>query len=126
MTVAAGVRVEGLNKVLRDLQKWGADADELRDAFEAVGRKVASDAQVLAPARSGNLRGTIRAARYKAKSVIKAGKRRPLHYATFVEYGTRRQSPQNFVTKAVKKNQGFAVSRIEHELKQLSQKYNLN
>lgn len=124
--MATGARIEGLNQTLRSLQKWGVEAEELKDAFETIGRKVVLDAKTAAPVRSGTLRGSIRASRAKASSTIRAGNKGKKYYSSFVEYGTSKQRAQNFVTNAVKSNQGFAVSRIDYELNKLAAKHDLN
>lgn len=126
MGQSAGVRVEGLNKTLRNLQRFGVEAEELKDAFTEVGRKVVLNAQSLAPARSGALRQSIRASRAKASATIRAGNNGGKYYASFVEYGTKRQSAQEFVTTAVKRNEQYTVSRIQYELDKLSKKHDLN
>lgn len=122
---ATGARVEGLSKVIRSLQKMGVEVSELKQAMSNVSTKAVSDAKSLAPVASGALESSIRASKAKASATIRAGSKK-IYYASFQEFGTSRISAKEYVTKAVKDNQSYAISQIEKELKQIIARNGLN
>jgi hypothetical protein len=81
-----GVRVEGLNALTRDLQKLGAEVDDLKDVFSSIAREGAELASSFAPKVSGRLAGTLRGNRAKSKAVVTAG-RAAVPYAGAINYG---------------------------------------
>lgn len=80
------VRVEGLNRVVRDLQKTGTDVADLKSVFAEIASEGASLAARFAPARTGKLRATIRGNKAKNKAVVLAG-RAKVPYAGAINYG---------------------------------------
>lgn len=99
--MASGVRVTGLNKVVRELQALGLEVDDLKDAFADIASDAAQKAAGYAPRRSGRLVGSIRGNRAKNKAVVTAGKAK-VPYAGAINYGWRRRriSPNPFMQKA--------------------------
>lgn len=81
-----GVRVEGLNALTRDLQKLGANLEDLKEVFGSVAREGATLASSFAPKVSGRLAGDVRGNRAKNKAVITAG-RASVRYAGPINYG---------------------------------------
>lgn len=86
MAGGEGVRVEGLNALIRDLQKFGAEVDDLKEPFAAIAKEGAQIASSFAPVRTGRLRDTLRGNRAKNKAVITAGRAR-VPYAGAINYG---------------------------------------
>jgi hypothetical protein len=86
VALSGGVRVEGLGKVVRDLQALGLEVDDLKDAFGGIAAEGARLASSFAPRRSGNLAGSIRGNRAKGKAVVAAGRAR-VPYAGAINYG---------------------------------------
>lgn len=80
------VRVHGLDRLVRTLNKAGADLGDLKDANAAAGRIVAADAQSRAPRRSGGLAGSIRASRQARRAQVVAG-RSSIPYAGPIHWG---------------------------------------
>lgn len=99
--MASGVRVEGLNKLIRDLVALGVEVDDLKDAFSAISREASDAASSFAPKRTGRLAGTIRGNRAKNKAVVSAG-RASVRYAGAINYGwPKRNIPaSSFMQKA--------------------------
>lgn len=86
MAAIVGYKVEGLNKVVRDLQTFGLEVDDLKDAFSAIAREGAEVAAGFAPRRTGRLADSIRGNRAKSKAVVTAGKK-AVPYAGPQNYG---------------------------------------
>lgn len=80
------VKVEGLNRVVRDLQKTGADVLDLKAVFSEIAAEGAHIAARFAPARSGKLKATIRGNKAKNRAQIIAG-RAKVPYAGAINYG---------------------------------------
>lgn len=80
------VRVKGLSRTLRDLEKAGASATDLRDAMQRIGNLVVMEAAPRAPRDSGRMASTLRAGRAKTKAVVRMGGARA-PYAGVIEYG---------------------------------------
>lgn len=86
MALGGGVRVEGLNRLVRDLQSLGLAVEDLKEAFGDIAAEGASLASSFAPRRSGALAATVRGNRAKNKAVVTAGRAR-VKYAGAVNYG---------------------------------------
>jgi hypothetical protein len=81
-----GVRVEGLNNLVRTMKRAGEDIAALKEAHARAGEIVAHEAEVIAPRRSGRLAGTIRAARQVRRARVQAG-RSSVPYAGPIHWG---------------------------------------
>lgn len=119
------VKIEGLQQAIRALQRYGAEAEELKDSMQRVGQRAVRQAKANAPYRSGRLQASIRQSRAKASVTIRSGNNGALRYATFNEFGTSKMRGTKYVTRAVQANQGYAVSQIEQELQRLAAKHDL-
>ena len=80
------VRVEGLNKVVRDLQKLGLEVEDLKEAFSGIAAEGAELASSFAPKRSGRLAASVRGNKAKNKAVVMAG-RASVPHAGPINYG---------------------------------------
>lgn len=81
-----GFRVEGLSRVVRDLQGLGLEVDDLKDAFSKIAARGAVVMAGFTPKRSGRLAGSVRGNRAKSKAVVAAG-RAAVPYAGPINYG---------------------------------------
>lgn len=86
-----GVQIEGLNRVVRDLQRFGVEVADLKEAFSSIAAEGSRLAASMAPRRSGRLAATIRGNRAKNKAVVIAGKAR-VPYAGAINYGWPRRN----------------------------------
>lgn len=95
------VRVEGLNRAVRSLQRAGAEVSDIKDVFAEIAAEGASLAARYAPHRSGRLAGTVRGNKAKNKAVVLAGRAR-VPYAGAINYGwpKRNIKPANFLARA--------------------------
>lgn len=109
-----GVRIEGLNRVVRDLQKLGVEIDDLKGTFADISQEGAHLAGRLAPHRSGALARTIRGNRAKNKAVVIAGRAR-VKYAGPINYGWKDRgiAPAMFMQRADEALQPRAVKLLE-------------
>jgi len=73
MPLETGIRIEGLDALVRTMRKAGVDITELKQAHVRAGQIVADRAAELAPRRSGRLAGSIRPARQAKRARIQAG-----------------------------------------------------
>lgn len=112
-----GVRVTGLNAVVRALLEIGLDVDDLKDAFSSISREGARIAAGFVHSRTGKLAGTLRGNRAKNKAVIVAGRGR-VKYAGVQNYGWPRRHirAQQFMQRADEVLQPIAVEKLEREI----------
>lgn len=95
------MRVEGLNKLVRDLQKLGLEVEDLKEAFGGIAAEGADLASSFAPKRSGRLAASVRGNRAKNKAVVMAG-RASVKYAGPINYGwpARNIAASSFMARA--------------------------
>lgn len=112
-----GVRVTGLNAVVRALKEIGLEVDDLKDAFSSISREGARVAAGFVHSRTGRLAGTLRGNRAQNKAVIVAGRGR-VKYAGPQNYGWPRRNirAQGFMQKADEVMAPIAVARLEQEI----------
>lgn len=112
-----GVRVEGLNRVVRSLQGLGLDVQDLVGAFSSIASEAAQRAARHVNSRSGRLAANIRGSKSKNKAVVRAGGA-SVPYAGPINYSwpARHIIGQEFMQKADQEMQPIAVQRLEHDL----------
>jgi hypothetical protein len=121
-----GVRVEGLRKLVRELEDLGADINDLKDAFGNLAKRGAEVAKGFIPSRSGRLKGTARGNRAKNKAVITIGKA-SAPYAAIINYGwpLRNIKGAGFVPQTDRVMEPEAVAEITNSLHQIIRKRGL-
>jgi hypothetical protein len=128
MGVSTGsVKVEGLNKTLTALQRFGVEAQDLKDVMAEIAAEGARLASSFAPKRSGRLAGTVRGNKAKAKAIVIAGRAR-VPYAGAINYGWRKRSiaPALFMQKADQQLAPRAVEMLEKGLDKVITKVGLH
>lgn len=120
VALQGGVRIEGLNKFIRNLEALGADVDDLKGAFSAIASEGARLASSFAPKRTGRLASSIRGNKSKNKAVVSAGKK-SVPYAGAINYGWPRRNIQksSFMQKADNVMQPRALVLLERNLDQV-------
>ena len=110
-----GIKVTGLNQVVRGLIAVGVEVDDLKDAFSAVASRGARVAALFAPKLTGKLAGDVRGNRARSKAVITAG-RASVPYAGPINYGWAKHNitPSGFMQKADKVLQPYAVRQLQN------------
>lgn len=80
--------VDGWTRLARDMERAGADANDMRTLIHDLGMIVVRKARGLAPIASGATRNSLRAGRGKTKAVVRAGGK-AIPYAPVVHYGAK-------------------------------------
>lgn len=121
---AQGIKVSGLNKVVRDLKVIGVPAKEVSNAGYEAGQIVAAEARSLVPVKTGALKSTIRVARQQRKIVVRAGNAR-VPYANPIHWGWFRRNikPNEFFSRALKVNIDEVYKSYFDQLDKLITKY---
>lgn len=126
------VKVTGLRDLVKNLERAGVAADDMKDVFEDVGNIVVRRAITLAPSGVGKLRGNIRANRAKNKSVIKVGSAR-VPYARFQYFGRSNaekgglyQKENPFLFDAVRATRTQVFNKIEQGIGDILKRNNLD
>lgn len=121
-----GVRVEGLRKLVKELEGLGVDVGDLKDAFGNIARKGAEVARGFVPTLSGRLAGTTRGNRAKNKAVVTVGKA-SAPYSAVINYGwpLRNIKGAGFVPKTDRAMEPDAVSEITNSLQHIIRKRGL-
>lgn len=86
MAANAGVRVEGLRDIVKQMQRAGVALDDLKDVFGEIAATAAQEMQSNTPSDSGRLRASVRGSRAKDRAVVTAGRAR-VKYAGPIFYG---------------------------------------
>lgn len=115
------IEVKGLDATLAAMRGYADATEDMRDLMHSTGEIVASAARMFAPARSGALKGSIRAGRGKTKAVIRAGSARSVPYAAIVHYPYRRP----FMVQALAATGDQALAHITKGLAELQRKHGL-
>lgn len=125
--MANGVRVEGLNKVVRQLVALGADIEDLKDGFSKIADDGARLASSFAPKKTGALSATVRGNRAKNKAVVTAG-RAKVRYAGVINYGWPKRSikASRFMQRADEALQPKALEMLEEALTEAINKKGLS
>lgn len=119
MAANGGFRVEGLNKLVRDLQALGLEVEDLKEAFGSISAEGARLASSFAPKVTGTLAATVRGNRAKNKAVVSAGRARA-KYAGAINYGwpARNIAPSSFMQKADEAMRPKALQALDEALEQ--------
>ncbi len=125
-TSSGSVKVEGLNKTLTALQRFGVEAADLKDVMGAISAEGARLASSFAPKRSGRLAGTVRGNKAKAKAIVIAGRART-PYVGAINYGWPRRNikPALFMQRADRALAPRAVDMLERGLDDVIRKVGL-
>lgn len=118
------LRVSGLRAAVRNLERAGADTQDMRQLIHTVGMVVVRAAS--APVRSGKLEGTIRAGRGKTKAVVRAGGARA-PYAGVIHYGwpARGIAAQPFLLDALQSQRNNVLQTLDTGIEEILRKNNL-
>lgn len=120
----ARVSVKGLNRAVRNLEKAGVDAGDMKELMHAIGMIVVRAAN--APEKSGALAGTVRAGRGKTKAVVRAGGAKT-PYAGVIHYGNPhtglRANP--FLVNALQRERADVLGALEDGIDDLLKKNDL-
>jgi len=120
MAGGIGVRVSGLNELVRGFQRAGTEVDDLKSVFSGIAGEAAGIVRKRVPKLTGKLAGTVRGNRAKAKAVVTIGRAR-VRYAGPINYGwpARNIRAAHFVHKSDAAIAARAVSMLDDGIDQL-------
>lgn len=118
------VKVVGLRKTVRALEKAGADTQDMRELMHSIGNIVVKGANP--PQLTGRLGNTIRAGRGKTKAVVRAGGARA-PYAGVIEYGwpARNIEATHYLTESLQNNRAEALDALDSGIGEILRKNDL-
>ena len=118
------IRVTGLRRTLRALERAGADAQDMRELMHSIGNIVVQAANV--PSLTNRLAGTVRAGRGKTKAVVRAGGARA-PYAGVIHYGwpARNIAPQPFLSQALQSERSDIFAALEQGIEEITRRNDL-
>jgi hypothetical protein len=91
----AGVEISGAKETAVAFQRAGTALADIKDAFNDIGKEIASKAKTMAPeGATGKLRNSIKARRRQNEVAVAAGGR-AAPYTEFVYFGSVHNSPPN-------------------------------
>lgn len=125
MAATPNAEIEGLNKLLRSLEKLDEAAKkDFKEAGLKVGKIVVEQAREEVPVVSGALRATIRPAATRRGAKIRAGSAR-VPYAGPIHFGwkSRNIRPNQFLYRAVDKNVDRVVEIYLDEITTIWNRY---
>lgn len=116
--------VTGLREVVRNMEKIGADAQDMKDVFTAIGTMVMVDAARLAPSKTGRLAASIKPTKTKNKAAVRAGSAR-VPYAGVINYGwpARNIRARKFLQIAIDSNETKAIEMMDEGLGRIIAKH---
>ena len=120
-----GVRVTGLRKFVRNLERLGVSVEDMKEVMARVSAPIVSKAKALTPVRSGRLQESVRSSKAKNKAVIRAGTK-ATDYASFVEFGSIHNTATHMVRDSIMGSEPQTAASLNHELQGLIRKYGLN
>lgn len=125
------IRVTGLRDLVRNMERAGVEAQDIKEIMFGAGEVVAKRAEQLAPVLTGRLVGNIRIGKAKNKASIKVGSAR-VPYARFVYFGKYNQAKGGlyakanpFIFDAVKEKRQQVFDKIEAGIQDLLEKNDL-
>ena len=125
------VRVTGLRDLVRNLERAGVDAQDIKEVMQDAGEIVARRASWLAPKRTGALANNMRVGKAKTKATIKVGSAR-VPYARFVYFGRYDQAKGGlyqaanpFIYNALTATRSQVFDRIELGVSEILKKHDL-
>lgn len=112
--------VQGLREVVRNLEKAGVEASDLKGVFEPIGQMIVADARTLAPKRTGALGLALKSTKTKNKAAVRAGSAR-VQYAGAINYGwpSRNIKASLFLQRAIDSNESKAIQMMDEGLTEL-------
>nr|DAN18883.1 MAG TPA: putative tail component [Caudoviricetes sp.] len=114
------LRIQGLRKTVRALEKTGVAASDLKELMHSIGTTVVTTAARISPRRTGALAASIRAGRGKTKAVVRAGGAR-VPYAGIIHYGSGdgRYPATEFLPRAIQANTARVLTQLNDGLGKL-------
>lgn len=122
-----GVRVQGLDRVVRDLKRLGVEVEDLRAAFTKIGQEAVPIYQAVTPRKTGRLAGSYRASRARNKAVLYVGSA-AVPYAAAIQYGypARNIAARRYVEQGDRVAAPQVTATLDEEVTRLIQRLDLD
>lgn len=120
-----GCTVHGLGKAMSQMKKAVGSLEDLQPALRKIAEHGARELQARVPVRTGHLKGTVKTLKRARKASVSIGTKK-YFYAPFVNYGTKYQRPQRFVTKAKNAAYPYAQKIFNQEIKKKLKQYGMD
>lgn len=123
---ASGAYVTGLRETVRDLERFGVEVEDLKDAFGAISGEIVEEARGRIKVATGAAQATIRPARTKNKAIVRAGTASVVHPA-ILNYGwpDHNVEADEFLTGPANEDPEDKARKIETNLEALIRRYDL-
>lgn len=94
------VEVQGIKRLLRDAERVGVAAEDLKELTYRLATPIAALARTLAPHRTGRLASGIKPSRSKRKVMVRVGSAKRLPYAAVNHWGRDGSSGPRWLSQA--------------------------
>lgn len=94
------VEVQGIKRLLRDAERVGVAAEDLKELTYRLATPIAALARTLAPHRTGRLASGIKPSRSKRKVMVRVGSAKRLPYAGVNHWGRDGSSGPRWLSQA--------------------------
>jgi len=130
---SGSIQVEGLKAINRSLKALGEDTSVLADANYDAANQLLRASLPIVPVRTGALKGSLKASKTKAASVVRGGSTRvpyaaPIHWGWFRDKNTGKNKnilPNPFLAKALKYTREEILANYQRNMESLIKKHNL-
>ncbi len=94
------VEIQGIKRLLRDAERVGVAAEDLKELTYRLATPIAALARTLAPHRTGRLASGIKPSRSKRKVMVRVGSAKRLSYAGVNHWGRDGSSGPRWLSQA--------------------------
>lgn len=94
------VEIQGIKRLLRDAERVGVAAEDLKDLTHRLATPIAGLARSLAPHKTGRLAAGIKPSRSKRKVMVRVGSKSRLPYAGVRHWGRDGSSGPRWLSQA--------------------------
>lgn len=94
------VEIQGIKRLLRDAERVGVAAEDLKELTYRLATPIAALARTLAPHRTGRLASGIKPSRSKRKVMVRVGSAKRLPYAGVNHWGRDGSSGPRWLSQA--------------------------
>jgi len=117
MADAIGIRVEGVDDVVRDMGQIAEEIEDPREALDEIATEAAERLRRRIPRKSGRAAATARGGRSKGKAYVQAGSE-AVPYLGPLNYGwpARNIEPVGFMQDTDRELEPLAVDRIDQHI----------
>ena len=116
------VEIQGMKRLLRDAERVGVAAEDLKELTYRLATPIAALARTLAPHRTGRLASGIKPSRSKRKVMVRVGSAKRLPYAGVNHWGRDGSSGPRWLSQAEEAMRPRTFAGIGEGIKELLDK----